>query len=144
MRIASTLAALTTSGCLARPETDLFSSSIKGYLEEGAAPSQCADTLRTYSNFFMGNADPLLHMFRNSGKDYNDFGRFHECTESAHLPMNYYLVGVFDKFPFPLTIGVCLPQECTLEDLEAFRPHLANGLNTGAVIGNIFEDVKGL
>jgi hypothetical protein len=109
MRIASILTALTTSGSLAHLESDLSSSSIKGYLEEETAPSQCADTLRTYSNFFMENADPLLHMFRNSGKDYNDFGRFQDCTESAHLPMNYYLVGVFDKFPFPLTIGLCLP-----------------------------------
>ena len=41
-----------------------------------ADPSACAAILREYSNGFMANSDRVLHIFRNSGKDYNDYGRF--------------------------------------------------------------------
>ena len=105
----------------------------------------CADTLREYSNFFVANADPLMHMFRNSGKDYNDFGRFQECVKvDAHLSMRYYLLAVLDRFPFPLTLGLCLPAECTMENVQSFKPHFVDALNSGALMMNIFEDVKGI
>lgn len=55
--------------------------------------------------------------------------------------MNYYLVAILDKFPVPFGVGLCLPQECTLEDVEGFKPTLLKGIE--AALPNMFEEVKG-
>lgn len=55
--------------------------------------------------------------------------------------MNYYLVTVLDKFPIPMAIGLCLPKECTLADVEGFKPTLLKGIQ--AAMPNIVEGVKG-
>lgn len=77
--------------------------------------SPCVDILQHLSNYFMSESDTLWHIVRNSGHDYNDFGRYKECQTKHH--MNYYLVTLLDKFPIPMAVGVCLPPECSLEDL---------------------------
>ena len=38
-------------------------------------------------------------------------------------------------------VGLCLPEECTLEDVESFKETLLKGVQ--AAIPNMFEDVKG-
>jgi len=55
--------------------------------------------------------------------------------------MNYYLVSILDKFPVPLAIGLCLPQDCSIEDVEGFKPTLLKTIQ--AVMPNMIEDVKG-
>lgn len=80
-----------------------------------------------------------MHIVRNSGHDYNDFGRYRDC-QNKHQ-MNYYLVSVLEKFPVPMAFGLCLPQECSLQDVEGFKPNLLNGIRS--VIPNVLEDVKG-
>ena len=77
-----------------------------------------------YSNNFLSQADSVIHIIRNSGKDYNDYGRYRDCLETAHQQMNYFLVSILDKFPVPLSIGLCLPHPCAVEDLETFKPTL--------------------
>jgi len=81
----------------------------------------------------------VLRIFRNSGKDYNDFGRFSDCTEIHHF--NYFMAAVLKKFPIPMSMGVCVPAVCTLDDLNDFKPYMVKILN-GAIF-NIFKDVKG-
>lgn len=91
------------------------------------------------TNNFMTNSDEFLHVFRNSGKDYNDYGRFDDCKEIHNF--NYYMATVLHKFPLPLAFGFCLPFQCQLQDLEDFKPFLLSVLN--GVIPNLFEQVKG-
>lgn len=67
----------------------------------------CSEVLMTLSTNFIRNSDPFLHVFRNSGKDYNDYGRFSDCTEIHDF--NYYIATVLHKFPIPFTLGFCLP-----------------------------------
>ena len=31
------------------------------------------------TNNFMSYNDTVMHIFRNSGKDYNDYGRYEDC-----------------------------------------------------------------
>ena len=50
----------------------------KEYVEK-----DCVTLLMDYSNNFITNKDALYKIFRNSGKDYNDFGRFEECEMSS-------------------------------------------------------------
>lgn len=95
--------------------------------------------LQHLSNYFMTDSDLLLHIVRNSGHDYNDFGRYRDCQKMHH--MNYYLVAILDKFPVPFGVGLCLPQECTLEDVEGFKPTLLKSIE--AALPNMFEEVKG-
>jgi hypothetical protein len=88
----------------------------------------------------MTNSDQLLHVVRNSGHDYNDFGKYNDCHRGKHS-MNYYLVSVLDKFPVPLAVGLCLPAECSLEDVRGFAPTLMKVFQ--GALPNIVEDVKG-
>lgn len=77
--------------------------------------SECVGVLMDITNNFMSYNDTVMHIFRNSGKDYNDFGRYEDCQEVHHF--NYFMIAVLKKFPIPFTMGLCLPQECQMEDL---------------------------
>lgn len=81
-----------------------------------------------------------MHMFRNSGKDYNDFGRYEDC-ETYH-DFNYYMLTVVqNKFPIPFTMGLCMPGVCSLADLNSYKSTFVDTINTA--IPNLFENVKG-
>lgn len=41
--------------------------------------SECVSVLMDITNNFMSYNDTVMHIFRNSGKDYNDFGRYEDC-----------------------------------------------------------------
>ena len=59
------------------------------------------------SNNFISQSDMAFHIFRNSGKDINDFGRYSECIENENF--SYYMATVLEKFPVPMSMGLCLP-----------------------------------
>ena len=101
--------------------------------------SECVGVLMDITNNFMSYNDTVFHIFRNSGKDYNDFGRYEDCQEMHHF--NYYMVTVLKKFPIPFTMGLCLPKECQMEDLLEFKPFMTKAINTA--LPNMFEGVKG-
>ena len=44
--------------------------------------SPCVDVLQHLSNYFLTDSDTLMHIIRNSGHDYNDFGRYRDCHET--------------------------------------------------------------
>jgi hypothetical protein len=67
----------------------------------------CSDVLVELTNNFMKYSDTTLHIFRNSGKDYNDYGRYEDCTDIHNF--NYFMATVLHKFPIPFTLGICLP-----------------------------------
>jgi len=77
--------------------------------------TKCVELLQTYSNYFLVNSDSVLRILRNSGHDYNDFGRYSDCV-NIH-GMNYFLISILEKFPVPLAVGLCLPSVCTLSDM---------------------------
>ena len=101
--------------------------------------SDCVGVLVDITNNFMSYNDTVMHIFRNSGKDYNDFGRYEDCQQMHHF--NYFMITVLKKFPIPFTMGLCLPQECQLADLQEFKPFMTKAIN--AALPNMFEDVKG-
>jgi hypothetical protein len=74
------------------------------------------------TNNFIANNDTMMTIFRNSGKDYNDFGRFEDCKYYHHF--NYFMLTILEKYPVPFGVGLCLPQQCTLDDLNEFKPYL--------------------
>lgn len=101
--------------------------------------SECTQVFMDLTNNFITYSDTVLHIFRNSGKDYNDFGRYQDCESIHHF--NFYMATVLKRWPIPMVIGLCLPRECTIEDLNEFKPFLVSAVN-GAV-PNLFEEVKG-
>lgn len=101
--------------------------------------TKCVELLQTYSNYFLVNSDSVIHVLRNSGHDYNDFGRYSDCI-NLH-GMNYFLIAVLEKFPVPLAVGLCLPAICTLEEVQEFKPFFLNGIQ--GTLPNLFADVKG-
>ena len=70
--------------------------------------SVCVSTLMDVTNNFMSYNDTVMHIFRNSGKDYNDFGRYKDCVQ-IHEGFNYFMITVLHRFPVPFTLGLCLP-----------------------------------
>ena len=54
---------------------------------------------------------------------------------------NYFMATVLYKFPIPFTLGLCLPSQCSLDDLNDFKPFMIDIVNT--IIPNMFEEVKG-
>lgn len=84
----------------------------------------------------------MMQIFRNSGKDYNDFGRFKECQESEEF--NYILAYLSPptQFTNPLAVGLCVPQACKVEDLNAFKQYIIPAVNS--IIPFTFEGVHDL
>jgi len=78
--------------------------------------------------------DAIDNIFRNSGKDYNDLGRYEECL---NLTDHYYvLISVPKAFPIPMSIGVCMPKVCEIQEFETFKPYFVNFIN--AAIPDVF------
>ena len=79
-------------------------------------------------NNFFSNRDDLLRIYRNSGKDYNDFGRYKDCL--ALSDYSYFLASINkDTINHPISIGLCLPARCKEEDLNQFKPYVIPALN---------------
>ena len=83
--------------------------------------------------------ETIENMFRNSGKDYNDLGRFEECLNLTDY--YYVLMSIPKAFPIPMSIGVCMPKVCSLSDFENFKPYFVNFIN--AAIPDVFAGIKG-
>ena len=128
---------------LAATQPDLLNTFISfQQTSETTTGTSCTDVLMMYSNHFISQADPVIHIIRNSGKDYNDYGRYRDCLDTSHQQMNYFLVSILDRFPVPLSIGLCLPHPCSVEDLESSKPTLFLPF-IQSTLPYLFEDVKG-
>lgn len=55
-------------------------------------------------------------MFRNSGKDYNDLGRYDDC--SANTNYRYLLASISKGLPISMNLGLCVPSICTAKDFN--------------------------
>jgi len=77
----------------------------------------------------------------NSGKDYNDFGRFEECDQTPDF--NYLLAYVSNdsKLPIPVSLGLCVPSVCKQADMNDLKPYLVPALNQ--YMSSFFADVEG-
>lgn len=95
--------------------------------------------LHNLTYYFLENEDTLENIYRNSGKDYNDFGRYEDCLNISDY--SYILISVPKVFPIPMSIGLCLPDACTIEDLNEFKPFLVQSLNY--IVPTAFEGIKG-
>lgn len=79
----------------------------------------------------MQNNKTLYLIFRNSGKDYNDLGRYEDCLELKNYEDGFrYIVGTVSKaFHIPMSLGLCLPKVCTVQDFNNFKPYLVEEIN---------------
>lgn len=86
-----------------------------------------------------GSDDTIENIIRNSGKDYNDFGRYEDCLNITDY---YYILVTMPKaFPIPISIGLCLPNKCTKKDVENFKPYMLDFIN--GAIPEVFDGIKG-
>lgn len=71
-------------------------------------------------------------MFRNSGKDYNDLGRFEDCLDIGVATDEFrYILGTIPKaFPIPMSLGICVPTICTVQDFNNYKPYIIESINT--------------
>ena len=84
-------------------------------------------------------SDTLNRVFRNSGKDYNDLGRYEDCLNLTDY--RYILATVLKIFPIPMSVGICVPSACTISDFNSFKPIFVNGINL--LIPDLFAGIKG-
>ena len=109
----------------------------KEYFEE-----DCIMLLKELTNYFMTNSETVYTIMRNSGKDYNDFGRYQECENLAGF--NYILATVDPKLKLsnPLSVGLCLPSVCKETDMNSLKPIIVPSLNKA--FPDLFKDVGAL
>ena len=100
----------------------------------------CLTLLQRYTNYFITNGDTIIEMFHNSGKDYNDFGRFTNCE--ANTNFNYLLANVHSKqLPIPMSMGLCMPTVCKEADLNELKPYILPIVNNQ--LPYIMDEIKG-
>lgn len=87
----------------------------------------------------MSNNDTLYTIYINSGKDYNDLGRFSDCKELKGF--NYILASVPHVFPIPIALGICVPSVCNVPDFINYQPYIVAAINS--IIPEFFKDIKG-
>lgn len=91
------------------------------------------------TNYFLTYNQTLEKMYRNSGKDYNDLGRYDDCLRIPDF--HYILASIPKALPIPMALGMCVPSNCSVSDFITFKPFLIEALN--GIILNLFDDVKG-
>ncbi len=69
--------------------------------------SSCQQYLQNLTNYFYDGSETLYFIFRNSGKDYNDLGRYDDCKNNSDF--RYLLASVQNVFPIPMSVGLCVP-----------------------------------
>ena len=68
-------------------------------------------------------------MFRNSGKDYNDFGRMDDCEADPQFDYLLGSVTTAKLFPIPVSMGLCLPTVCNEANLNEIKPYFMKAIN---------------
>lgn len=63
---------------------------------------------------FLSQNETLYIMFRYSGKDYNDLGRYEDCNKNPDF--NYILATIEKGLPVNINLGLCMPKECKAKD----------------------------
>jgi hypothetical protein len=101
--------------------------------------------LQNLTNYFLTNNETIERIFRNSGKDYNDLGRYEDCYEQTsdegREHYRYILATVPKAFPIPMSVGLCVPSVCTVQDFNNFKSYIVVAIN--ALIPELFYGVKG-
>ena len=72
----------------------------------------CINVLQNLTNYFLSNNETIEQIFRNSGKDYNDLGRYEDCLNTTGF--RYILATVAHALPIPMSVGLCVPLVCTV------------------------------
>eukprot|EP00347_Sterkiella_histriomuscorum_P020301 403338330 len=101
--------------------------------------NKCQDLLQNLTSFFQANGETIENIIRNSGKDYNDFGRYEDCLNITGY--RYILASVPKAFPIPMSIGLCIPDACEVSDFNNYKPYLIELLNQ--ILPEVFEGIKG-
>lgn len=99
----------------------------------------CVRLLQNLTNYFLSNNETVEKILRNSGKDYNDLGRYEDCLNTTGF--RYVLATVPHALPIPMSLGLCVPDVCTVQDFNNFKSYLVGAAN--ALIPDLFAGVKG-
>ena len=75
--------------------------------------TSCLHVLQNLTNYFISNNETVEHIIRNSGKDYNDLGRYYDCINTRE-DFRYILASVPNALPIGVSVGLCVPKVCTV------------------------------
>mmetsp|Transcript_13804 Transcript_13804/g.9952 ORF Transcript_13804/g.9952 Transcript_13804/m.9952 type:complete len:176 (-) Transcript_13804:558-1085(-) len=92
------------------------------------------------TNYFMEYRDTLYTMYRNSGKEFNDLGRYKDCSNLTG-EFRYVLASIPDVLPTEVSMGLCVPYVCTVQDLDQFKPFFVQIINN--MLMEFYKDVVG-
>ncbi len=93
----------------------------------GLTSAACAEKLKTMASRFLSDPE-VAAMLQYSGKGPNDMGDYLGCRDLA--PGSYYLKITVVVGGFPgLNLALCLPKECSVEDMEVTKGKLADILS---------------
>ena len=72
--------------------------------------TQCTKLLMNLTNYFLTYNKTIEIIYRNSGKDYNDLGRYDDCLLINGF--HYILASIPKALPIPMAVGMCIPDIC--------------------------------
>ena len=99
--------------------------------------TNCIQDLQVYLNSFLGDKS-IVNLFLYMGKGYNELGDYHGCQTHQG---KYVILSI--EIPTPIvTLALCIPLQCTAEDLSPVRSLLRDMINEkGGVRGkNLTND----
>jgi len=95
-------------------------------LQDDVSNLNCSEALQSIVNSFLFN--PLTKITaKYSAKIYNDMGNYYLC--SSNPATHYYSIFV-EHFIITLGFGICVPQECSTEDIQTIRTPLSKALSS--------------
>lgn len=84
--------------------------------------TSCVHVLQNLTNYFLVNNETVERIIRNSGKDYNDLGRYYDCLNATGF--RYILATVPRALPIGISVGMCVPEVCTVQDFNNFKSYI--------------------
>lgn len=76
----------------------------------------------------------FMKAYSNTGKTYNDFGRFQDCVENKeteYMLLNCKEDRCSNRFPVDISIGLCIPKPCSKDDIMIVLPFMLPYINAG-------------
>ena len=114
----------------------------QGLIKKEFVDEDCAILLQKLTNNMMTNSETVYKIFQNSGKDYNDFGRFQQCEQMPDFNYILLMISPNKELPNSISWGVCVPTVCKDVDLNAYKSFIVNAINNQ--VPYIFGNVEGL
>lgn len=99
-------------------------------LQKTSISQSCSEKVKSMIIHFIQDST-LVSSLLNSGKGLNDLGNYEGCNKNPNTA--YYVIQLLN-LPISVTIGICSPKECSVDDYDPVKDFLADAINSALKI----------